>query len=155
MANPFVRRFKAFLESTDATRRPVPKRSRRRPMATSTRPAVRSPETRQETVPPRDRYPNYRRPLYYRPLFWLVLLAGAMGATGISRGYRIWQATEASLPPVANLKTFERQGTITIKSADNAILQKIGPATRQKVTYDEIPDALVAAFIASEDRRFL
>ena len=32
--------------------------------------------------------------------------------------------------------------------------KKIGPATRQKLTYDDIPDTLIAAFIASEDRRF-
>jgi penicillin-binding protein 1A len=87
-------------------------------------------------------------------LFWLVVAAGAISATGLNRGYRIWYATEQSLPNVSSLQTFERQGTITIQSADGAILQKIGPATRQKVAYEEIPDTLVAAFIASEDRRF-
>ncbi|NEQ43113.1 MAG: PBP1A family penicillin-binding protein [Leptolyngbya sp. SIOISBB] len=101
-----------------------------------------------------DRLPPYRRPLYYRPLFWLVLAVGAVSATGITRSYRIWQATEADLPTVTELETFERQGTITITSADGVILQKIGPATRQKLTYEEIPDTLIAAFIASEDRRF-
>ncbi|RZM75308.1 PBP1A family penicillin-binding protein [Leptolyngbya iicbica LK] len=87
-------------------------------------------------------------------MFWLVLVAGAISATGVSRAHRIWQTTEADLPAVTDLETFERQGTITITSADGVILQKIGPATRQKIEYDDIPDTLIAAFIASEDRRF-
>lgn len=96
----------------------------------------------------------YRRPLYYRPLFWLVLLVGATAAGGVNRGYRIWQATVAGLPPVSGLLTYERDGTITIQADDGTILQKLGPATRQKLTYEDIPDTLAKAFIAAEDRRF-
>lgn len=102
----------------------------------------------------RSQRPPYRRPLYYRPLFWLILFVGAAGASGLSRGYRIWRATEAELPDVASLTTYERDGTITIQADDGSILQKIGPATREKVAYDDIPDFLVNAFIAAEDQRF-
>lgn len=83
-----------------------------------------------------------------------MVALGALSTTGLTRGYRIWQTTEADLPAISNLKTFERQGTITLKSADDVVLQKIGPATRQKLAYEEMPETLIAAFIASEDRRF-
>ena len=152
MANPFVKRFKQLLANTDAASKAAPAGSRW--MATPTRPHPNSRRPDKSTSPRGDRRPDIRRPLYYRPLFWLMLTVGAMGATAVSRGYRVWHTTEADLPPITNLQTFERQGTITLKSADGVILQKIGPATRQKLAYDEIPETLVAAFIAAEDRRF-
>lgn len=153
MANPFVKRFKELLTSANSADPAAP--SSPELMAAPTRPQQGVPRPQGAARDRSDRQlPPHRRPLHYRPLFWIVLTIGALGATGLSRGYRIYRATEADLPPVANLKTYERQGTITIKSADGVILQKIGPATRQKVSYDEIPDVLVAAFIASEDRRF-
>ena len=95
-----------------------------------------------------------RRPLYSRPLFWLALVLGAGTAGGLTRSYRIWQAVEANLPEVSTVLTYERHGTITIKAADGAILQKLGPATRENLTYEEIPDTLIQAFIVAEDRRF-
>nr|WP_277882040.1 PBP1A family penicillin-binding protein [Phormidium tenue] len=39
-------------------------------------------------------------------------------------------------------------------SADGVILQKLGPASRETITYDSMPEHLVQAFIASEDQRF-
>ncbi len=154
MANTFVQRFRQLFASSKAA---PSARPHSRPVTSSSSSAAQrqvypsaSPgaDTEQEPRPP------YRRPLHYRPLFWLVLVAGAISATGVSRAHRIWQTTEADLPAVTDLETFERQGTITITSADGVILQKIGPATRQKIEYDDIPDTLIAAFIASEDRRF-
>nr|WP_155813978.1 penicillin-binding protein 1A [Synechococcus elongatus] len=50
--------------------------------------------------------------------------------------------------------SFTRPGTITILSADNTVLQKIGPATRDKVPFKQIPLRLRQAFLAAEDRRF-
>ncbi|MDA0867517.1 MAG: penicillin-binding protein 1A, partial [Cyanobacteria bacterium] len=101
-----------------------------------------------------QRSPRPRRPLYFRPLFWVVLLAGATVAGGGNRAYRVWRTTEAELPDVSRILTFEQRGTITIRAADNTVLQKLGPATREKIAYDDIPPNLVQAFIAAEDRRF-
>jgi penicillin-binding protein 1A len=121
------------------------------PLRTSVTPPELAPPELPSATPPKL---PYRRPLYYRPIFWLVLTTGAIATTGLTRTYRIWHNTEASLPPVENLKTFERQGTITIKADNGTVLQKIGPATRDKVAYDQMPETLVAAFVASEDQRF-
>ncbi|MBD0270092.1 MAG: transglycosylase domain-containing protein, partial [Cyanobacteria bacterium Co-bin8] len=98
--------------------------------------------------------PHPRPPLQRRPLFWLALLVSAGVAGGITRGYRVWDSVYTSLPDTSKALTFERSGTITLRSADGAILQKIGPAAQETLTYEDLPEYLVEAFIASEDRRF-
>jgi penicillin-binding protein 1A len=95
-----------------------------------------------------------RRPLYFRPVFWLVLILGAGLAGGATRAYRLVGTTNAELPDPTQALTYERNGTITMVSADDVILQKIGPASRETLPYDEIPRNLVDAFIAAEDQRF-
>ncbi|HEY9889156.1 MAG TPA: PBP1A family penicillin-binding protein, partial [Candidatus Obscuribacterales bacterium] len=153
MTNTFVKRFRQLLTRPQSAENPA---SAAPPpaFAATTVPAESAQAATAAPVGKARRQPPYRRPLQYRPLFWFILVAGALGAAGGSRSYRLWQSTTATLPEVANLRTFERQGTITIKSADDVILQKIGPATREKVAYDDIPESLIDAFIASEDRRF-
>ncbi|MGB3139112.1 MAG: PBP1A family penicillin-binding protein [Nodosilinea sp.] len=103
----------------------------------------------QSVIPPR-RY----RPLFLRPLFWVVLLAGASIAGGSTRVIRVFEATNAALPDSNTALTYQRDGTVTMVSADGVILQKLGPASRETITYDNIPKFLVDAFIASEDQRF-
>ncbi|MBD1876335.1 PBP1A family penicillin-binding protein [Nodosilinea sp. FACHB-131] len=98
--------------------------------------------------------PRSYRPLFLRPLFWAVLLAGAGIAGGGTRAYRVIEATNANLPDPNQALTYQRDGTITMTSADGVILQKLGPATRETITYDAMPQHLVQAFIASEDQRF-
>jgi len=95
-----------------------------------------------------------RRPLYFRPVFWGVLILGVGLAGGATRAYRLVVATNSALPDPTQALTYERNGTITMVSADDVILQKIGPASRETLPYDEIPRNLVDAFIAAEDQRF-
>ncbi|NEQ31195.1 MAG: penicillin-binding protein 1A [Leptolyngbya sp. SIO4C5] len=113
-----------------------------------------SPAKNGRSHPSKPPHHSYRRPLYFRPLFWLVLLGGTALAGGATRAYRIWQTTEASLPIVSEVLTYERTGTVTLIASDGTILQKLGPATREGLSYEDIPDDLVQAFIAAEDRRF-
>ncbi|WP_228041194.1 transglycosylase domain-containing protein, partial [Nodosilinea sp. LEGE 07088] len=87
-------------------------------------------------------------------MFWGLLLASAGVAGGVTRTYRVLQATGKTLPEPAQALTYQRDGTVTMVSADGVILQKIGPATREAISYDEMPDYLVQAFVASEDQRF-
>ena len=75
-------------------------------------------------------------------------------AGGGTRAYRVIVATNAALPDPNAALTYQRDGTVTMVSADGVILQKLGPASRETITYDDIPEHLVDAFIASEDRRF-
>ncbi|MBW4460173.1 MAG: PBP1A family penicillin-binding protein [Nodosilinea sp. WJT8-NPBG4] len=98
--------------------------------------------------------PRSYRPLFLRPLFWAVMLAGAGIAGGVTRAYRVIETTNANLPDPNQALTYQRDGTITMTSADGVILQKLGPASRETITYDAMPKHLVQAFIASEDQRF-
>lgn len=75
-------------------------------------------------------------------------------AGGATRAYRVWQTTTANLPDPAKALTYQRDGTITMVSADGVILQKLGPASRETIAYEDIPPQLVQAFVASEDQRF-
>jgi penicillin-binding protein 1A len=95
--------------------------------------------------------PRRRKPLYRRRLVWFAVLAIAGSGGALFWGY---QKIERSLPDTADIATFVRDGTLTIKASDGAILQQLGPATREKLTFQKIPTRLVQAFIASEDRRF-
>lgn len=90
------------------------------------------------------------KPLYRHPKFWLGLGVGG----GVLVLGSCWWYLESSLPKTAELFTFVRDDTLTIKAANGAILQQQGPATRQQLKLEEIPKPLIQAFIASEDRRF-
>lgn len=88
----------------------------------------------------------------WRPLRrWALVL----GLTGVACGSG-WIALEMNLPDTTYLvtETQMRAGTLTLKSADGAILFQRGPASRRTVSIDLIPRPLQQAFIATEDRRF-
>jgi len=79
----------------------------------------------------------------------LLVGAGlALGQTALVSG------VDALLPDARRIGSFNRPGTLTILSADGEVIQKIGPATREKLTPESLPTLVEQAFIAAEDRRF-
>lgn len=92
-----------------------------------------------------------RRPVFLRLWFWLTMgLGGSL--VGLSSA---WVYLEKQLPEsTVDVVTYVRDNTLTIKAADGSILQQQGEATREKLKIKEIPNTLVEAFIAIEDRRF-
>ena len=94
------------------------------------------------------------KPLYRRPKFWLGLGVVGLGGGAIAL-YGGWQALEKSLPDsTADVLTYVRDETLTIKASDGTIIQQVGPATRETLKIWEIPETLKQAFIAIEDHRF-
>ncbi|MBE9061981.1 PBP1A family penicillin-binding protein, partial [cf. Phormidesmis sp. LEGE 11477] len=89
-----------------------------------------------------------------RVRFWLMLLVAAGIAGTSARLYQIWLDVHETVPDVSKALTFERSGTITLKAGDGQILQKVGPTAQESLAFDEIPNVVAQAFIASEDRRF-
>lgn len=91
------------------------------------------------------------RKLHRRPWFWLgVGVSGGAIAFGVG-----WLALEHSIPDsTADVLTYVRDGTITIKAEDGTILQQIGPATRETIEIEKAPKTLIQAFLATEDQRF-
>lgn len=96
--------------------------------------------------------PRPKKPLHRRYSFWLAI-AGVSGSTIAVLVWGYW-AIDRGLPDPADIQTFVREGTLTVKASDGTILQQVGPATRDKLTIDQIPEPVVQAFIAAEDRRF-
>ncbi|WP_253188406.1 penicillin-binding protein 1A [Leptolyngbya sp. 'hensonii'] len=84
-------------------------------------------------------------------MFWITITLGAGGAGAAA--YIIW-TLDQSLPDVSVVRTFVRDGTLTIKASDGKILQQRGPATREKLSVQKIPPTLIQAFLSVEDRRF-
>ena len=64
------------------------------------------------------------------------------------------QLVDATLPDARGIATFNRPGTITLLSSQGQVIQKLGPATRDKLKPGEMPLLVQQAFIAAEDRRF-
>lgn len=93
------------------------------------------------------------RPWYRQPIVWVGAGVVIVGGSTISLGIA-WHSLEKNLPDVSDVFTFARDRTLTIKAADSTILQQKGPATRENLDIDDIPESVVQAFLAAEDRRF-
>ena len=86
-----------------------------------------------------------------------VLLAGSAAAIGcgVALGQTaLTEAIDSTLPDARGIASFNRPGTITLLSSDGQVIQKLGPATREKLNPGEMPELVKQAFVAAEDRRF-
>jgi hypothetical protein len=93
-------------------------------------------------------------PLYQKWWAWGLVGLG-FGAIGVAiAGTVTLRAIGQDLPDTTDVLTYSQTGTLTIKAANGEILQQTGPATREKISLEEIPDQLTQAFIASEDEDF-
>ena len=86
-----------------------------------------------------------------------VLIGGSAVVVGV--GVALAQAAvtrvfDATLPDARGISRFNRPGTITLLSSNGAVIQKLGPATREKIEPGQMPLLVKQAFIAAEDRRF-
>ncbi len=66
----------------------------------------------------------------------------------------IGKTIDSLLPSSVKVQSFSRPGSITLLSTNGRVIQKLGPATREKVEPGKIPKLIKRAFIAAEDRRF-
>jgi penicillin-binding protein 1A len=92
--------------------------------------------------------------LYQHWWIWVILGLGASAGGAVIAVHQALQSIEQGLPNTKTALTYARNGTLTIRASDGTVLQQIGPATRQKLTLDQIPTQLREAFIASEDADF-
>lgn len=161
----FLSRLKSIADQAQAA---SPERSdvkdretEQKPETSLTEPAAKLPEHSDTTLPPPAKRARRRagsqpwqafkrQPNFRKILFGLAFLAAGAG-TGLVYGYHQIKQT---LPDTSDILTFRRDGTMTIKASDGAVLYHKGPATRDRLTLKQIPPKLVNAFIASEDRRF-
>ena len=93
-------------------------------------------------------------------LYWLAKLYAFAGLSFLSVavhlmvGLYIWFA--AQLPPLPSLHTYadDAPGVTTLFAQDGSILAELATQRREIVPLDRIPERLVDAFVATEDRRF-
>jgi penicillin-binding protein 1A len=110
-----------------------------------------APKTIHIPDPTAEISPNPKKPFYHRYVFWIGMVSLGSGAAVAAWG--LW-SIDRSLPNPSDITTFVRRGTLTLKASDGTILQQLGPATRDKLTFNQIPDSVIKAFVAAEDRRF-
>lgn len=92
-----------------------------------------------------------------RYIKWLILLAGsgligtlAAAAAVIGAYYYV----APGLPEAETIRDIPLQIPLKIYSRDGRLIEEIGERRRILVTYDDLPDFVVDAFVAAEDRRF-
>lgn len=84
----------------------------------------------------------------------LAVVALAVGGSIAMAQDSLTRQFDALLPEASRVSNFNRPGTLTILASDGTVLQKLGPATRDKLSSDAIPPLVKQAFVAAEDRRF-
>lgn len=98
-----------------------------------------------------DRYPVGSKKRRRAKLLFLLLLF--LGILGILAFILFFIAVIASSPEF-DVKKLERNETTLIFDSKNEIVATIGSEKREKLEYDELPNVLVDAIVATEDSRF-
>ncbi len=81
-------------------------------------------------------------------LIFILLLAFPIGFYGMAL------YLEPNLPSVQEIKTAERQMPLQIYSNDNKLIAHYGSRMSLPITYEEIPENMIQAFLAAEDEYF-
>ncbi len=88
--------------------------------------------------------------LFIRLFKWVLVLA--LWAGIFLTCIILWFAKD--LPDITQSATFERRASIIIKASDGSILSRYGESKGANIAVEELPDHLIHAVIATEDRRF-
>ncbi len=79
-----------------------------------------------------------------------VALAGVVGLAFLATYYYL----KPTLPDVVQLRQLQLQMPLRVYSRDGRLIGQIGEQRRLPVTYAEVPEVVVQAFLAAEDDRF-
>ena len=96
-----------------------------------------------------------RKAATWLKLFWVVTFFWVMVAFGAWGTYS-WkvQQVQDRLPAFDELKKVPGEQTIRVHAADGTIIHVEGAIEGKWISYDEIPDDMIKAIIAIEDRRY-
>ena len=85
----------------------------------------------------------------------VTLGLGAIGGVGVAAAViGAYYFVEPGLPPAETIRDIPLQIPLRIYSRDGYLISEIGERRRILVTYDELPQHVVDAFVAAEDQRF-
>ncbi|ATF09425.1 penicillin-binding protein 1A [Candidatus Enterovibrio altilux] len=84
----------------------------------------------------------------------LIILAFICMLLGLGTVFGFYFFVKLELPDVATLKDIELQTPMQIYSIDGKLISQFGEKRRIPIMYDQIPQNLIEALIATEDHRF-
>jgi len=95
------------------------------------------------------------RPFRWRDLVRTLLVLVLVGAAAILGGlFGSYYAIKDNLPPVSDLTNFRPKLITTVYSDAGEPIKEFAQQRRIEVPYDQIPDYLIKAIVATEDSRF-
>ncbi len=100
---------------------------------------------------------NARHIRRHKLLRLLIVFAGfgVLGGIGVVSGViGAWYYVEPSLPEAETIRDIPLQVPLRVFSRDGRLISEFGERRRILVTYPEIPQHVVQAFISAEDQRF-
>lgn len=106
-------------------------------------------------LPKSNKKPRHtKRRLLLRCLIVLLGLS-AIGTIGASAGIiGAYYYVQPGLPAAATIRHIPLQVPLRIFSRDGLLISEIGERRRIPITFDELPEHVIDAFVAAEDRRF-
>ena len=96
---------------------------------------------------------NNRPKKRFRFWYWFLVVVMFFAIVGFIGGIGFCYYIVKSAPEFDAQKMFEKEATKVLDSKGN-IIASLGAEQREKVSYDELPQVLVDAIIATEDSRF-
>ena len=108
----------------------------------------------QETPKPSKNAGHKSRIRYVRILFVMFCLGLAATIGGVAGVIGAYYYVEPALPAAETIRDIPLQIPLRIFSRDGLLIEEIGQSRRVLITYAEVPQHVVNAFIAAEDRRF-
>lgn len=102
-----------------------------------------------------DQPPTPKESSSHRPLIrWILYLFGLGSLSLLVATLYILLSVIPSLPDVETLKNVQYQVPMSIYSRDGKLIAQFGEKKRTPVSYTEIPESQIQAFLAAEDNRF-
>ncbi|GAA4900774.1 PBP1A family penicillin-binding protein [Ferrimonas pelagia] len=84
----------------------------------------------------------------------LLATFGILSVLGLATLFGLYAWIAPTLPGVETLKTVQLQTPMRVYSADGQLISQFGEKRRIPVRYEEVPQPLIDAFLATEDARF-
>jgi penicillin-binding protein 1A len=103
---------------------------------------------------PRFKLPRFKKPRFRRLFKWALITCMILGALGLGVALGFYKAILQNMPDIAQLEEWEPGKITYIYAEDGATIGEYAQQKRVEVTYDQIPQILKDAVIATEDPRF-
>ncbi|WP_307116800.1 transglycosylase domain-containing protein [Sphingomonas kyeonggiensis] len=108
-----------------------------------------------KNLPAVIRTPKWRDLSFWkRVAFWTLISGGSLALLAFIALLIAVYSTKSTLPSFDELKSSPNGQMIRVHAADGTVLVSLGPSYGEWIKYDQIPQVMKDAIIATEDRRF-